>query len=599
MKAKFLILTIALAGFTFTGCKKSPTASEPANRSSEESSASAAKPAVPTTPPFAGGRKTSFTEVTSQLDPGGSLFVYLATDQWLAGLSTNISAFRQAIMSLPGPMVQEREKLESAFDLLTRLAHNSGVEEVTGVGLSGAPVAPGLYRNKFILHHQSGAGQGFVWSMFGRSSHALRAQEMLPANTALAAFCDLDVAQLWQVIQRELEQSGIPEAEEAVRAFPQMFEKQTQIAWGPLLASLGGEIGFALTLDEERTISLPVPKAPITIPSPALLLAIKIKNDLLYDHVSALMLKNPQTVKSDEAGLKMCSMPIPLTLPIALMPTVASSGDYLFIATSPELIHTVQAVRQGKSPGLKSSEEFQSLAKYLPAEGNQFVYISKKLGQTVGQIQKQAMGESGLPPEQLAKLQSLLGGAGPSHSLAIGAHTRTGWQTTGVGNKDSASGAFLLPAVAATAVGAAMVLPAIAKAKSRAQAINAVNEVKQLGLAARMYSNDHKDKFPNAQSWCDDLKEYVGNATVYKAPNDSGPGRCSFAYNEKLSGMDEGKIDPQTVLFFEADGGWNRSGGPELMLAKPRSGGSYVVGFADGSVQQMPAARMRSLRWDQ
>jgi hypothetical protein len=291
-------------------------------------------------------------------------------------------------------------------------------------------------------------------------------------------------------------------------------------------------------------------------------------------------------------------MPIPLPLPIALMPTVASSGDYLFVATTPELVRTVQTVRQGKSPGLKSSEEFQRLAKHLPAEGNQFVFISKKLGQTVSEIQQQAMGESGLPREQLAKLQGMFSGVGPTYSLAIGAHTSVGWQTTAVGNKDSASGAVLLPAVAATAVGAGMLLPALAKAKSRAQTVSAVTQMKQLGLAARMYSNDHKDKFPSAQSWCDDIKDYVGNASVYKAPNDSGPGRCSFAFNEKLSGLDEGKIDPQTVLFFEADGGWNRSGGPELMLEKPRSGGSYVIGFADGSVQQMPVARTRSLRWN-
>src|SRR3954471_9936005 len=96
---KVLILTIVLATFSFTACKKSPTANEPAEHPAQEASASGAKSAVPTMPPFAGGRKTSFTEVTSQLDPGGSLFVYLATDQWLAGLSTNISAFRQAIMS--------------------------------------------------------------------------------------------------------------------------------------------------------------------------------------------------------------------------------------------------------------------------------------------------------------------------------------------------------------------------------------------------------------------------------------------------------------------------------------------------------------------
>src|SRR6185369_17459342 len=148
------------------------------------------------------------------------------------------------------------------------------------------------------------------------------------------------------------------------------------------------------------------------------------------------------------------------------------------------------------------------------------------------------------------------------------------------------------------AIGAGLLLPALAKAKSRAQSVSSVNQLKQLGLAARMYANEHNDKFPSAKTWCHDIKEFVGNPKVYKAPNDSGPGECSYAFNEKLSGMDEGKINPQTVLFFETEAGWNRSGGPELMLPKPRSGGTYAIGFADGSVQQMSASRIRSLQWD-
>src|SRR5438552_5007526 len=146
--------------------------------------------------------------------------------------------------------MHNRAEIEHVFDLLTRLVRSSGVEDVTGVGMSGAPIGPGLNRNKFLLHHQKGAGKGFLWSMFGRAPHALHGPDMLPANTALAAFGDLDVTQLWQVLQRELTQSGIPEAAEAARTFPQMFEKQTQIPWAPLLASLGGELGVALTLDE-------------------------------------------------------------------------------------------------------------------------------------------------------------------------------------------------------------------------------------------------------------------------------------------------------------------------------------------------------------
>ena len=156
----------------------------------------------------------------------------------------------------------------------------------------------------------------------------------------------------------------------------------------------------------------------------------------------------------------------------------------------------------------------------------------------------------------------------------------------------------MLAPVAVTAIGAGLALPALAKAKSRAQTVSSVSQMKQLGLAARMYSNDHNEKFPKSQSWCDDIREYVGDPKIYKAANDSGAGECSYAFNEKLSGVDESKINPQTVLFFEADSGWNRSGGRELLLPRPGSGNLYVIGFADGSVQQMPAGRIRSLRWE-
>jgi len=590
MKTNLLIAPVLLASLTFCGCKpKVPSAEQPPARSV---SAVAAKA------PFEGGRKTSFQEVTAQLDPGGSLFLYLAVDQWLAGLSTNISELRQVALSLPGPGMEDPETIESVFDLLMRLVKGSGVEDFTGVGMSVAPIAPGLHRNKFILHHPTGAGQGFLWSMFGRSAHPLRGQDMLPANTALAAFGDLDVAQLWQVLERELTQSGIRDIVEGVRAFPQMFEKQTQIPWKPLLDSLGGEIGVILTLDLAKQFSIPGNRGnQVELPTPALLIAIKVNNDLLYSQISAKLQPNPQTVTSEEPGLKICAMPIPLPLPIALQLTVASSGDYFYFASSPDLVRAVQAVRQGKRPGVKTSAEFQALAKYLPAEGNQFVYVSQNLGQALSDVQQQAARESGLDGEKMAILQRFLGAAGPRYSLAIGAHTPAGWQTTTVGNQDSASAVMLVP-VGVAAVGAGMLLPALAKAKSKAQTINSVNQLKQLGLAARMYANDHNDKFPTAQSWCDDLKQFVGNPSVYKAPNDSSPGPCSYAYNEKLSGMSEGKINPQTVLFFETDAGWNLSGGPELLLPRPRSAGVYVIGLADGSVQQVQAARIGSLRWD-
>ena len=54
-------------------------------------------------------------------------------------------------------------------------------------------------------------------------------------------------------------------------------------------------------------------------------------------------------------------------------------------------------------------------------------------------------------------------------------------------------GTFLVTIIA---ILAALLLPALAKAKGRAQTIQCVNNMKQVGLAARIWSNDHNEVFP-------------------------------------------------------------------------------------------------------
>ena len=46
------------------------------------------------------------------------------------------------------------------------------------------------------------------------------------------------------------------------------------------------------------------------------------------------------------------------------------------------------------------------------------------------------------------------------------------------------------------AVGAGMLLPALAKAKAKAQRISCVNNLKQVGIATRIYGTDNQDRFP-------------------------------------------------------------------------------------------------------
>ncbi|MCX6913134.1 MAG: DUF4190 domain-containing protein [Verrucomicrobia bacterium] len=158
----------------------------------------------------------------------------------------------------------------------------------------------------------------------------------------------------------------------------------------------------------------------------------------------------------------------------------------------------------------------------------------------------------------------------------------------------SAAFLLLLP------IPAAMLLPALAKAKQKAASINCMNNVKQLNLGLIMYADDNKNLFPAGTNWCDALMPYVKSAQPFLCPQGKPGQRCHYAFNARLIGheLKEVQVPAQTVLIFEVDGGWNLAGGRELLPPKPRHANAYMVGFADGHAEMVPTTRLERLHWD-
>jgi hypothetical protein len=175
--------------------------------------------------------KNSFKEVTSHLDPGGDFYFYWSGERTLNALSTKVTDLRNLVVGIPDIPQEVRPNVDKAFDIGARLIKKSGLEEISGLGLSSIAREPGRYHSKFLLHHYRGQNTGFIWSLFGQAPHPLTGLDLLPAATALAAFSDFDLTQLWSIVTNEIALAGFPEAQAWVAGMPSQFQEATKISF--------------------------------------------------------------------------------------------------------------------------------------------------------------------------------------------------------------------------------------------------------------------------------------------------------------------------------------------------------------------------------
>lgn len=126
------------------------------------------------------------------------------------------------------------------------------------------------------------------------------------------------------------------------------------------------------------------------------------------------------------------------------------------------------------------------------------------------------------------------------------------------------------------------------KAKGKAQAAGCMSNMRQLGIAALMYTQDHDQKLPDPKQFKQQLMPYLKNAQVFRCPVVSGA-EPHYAMNPRCKGkLSDMKEPANTILFFECDA----KGQPAY-----RHEGQINLCFVDGHVKRFAKDKVTSGMW--
>lgn len=351
--------------------------------------------------------KTSFEAVTAKLDPNGHLYAYMNTakamkqlDQMIESmLEMNREGGENSLINNPlfGPMIGGLvDAIKPAFD-------ESGLNQIGGVGMSSFALKEDLWRSKMYAHRNSQEREGLIWKMLGDTPHDLAVLDLAPEDTGILAHTDLNINALLNWIDRISEKLNNGQTLTA--------DMPTEVR--DILNSYDGEVGFLMTLDPNKELTLPgfmfQMEEDIVMDSFSFALLLRAKDDKILTMMNDAMAGGfapPQKTKVGLVTLNSIPLPMPIPIPgLDISPCYFQIDDYMVLASSTAMGKSIIEAKNDKGR-LKDTDEFKAVTKGIDLKANGIIFTSSKANEWGMKINELSMGQ--LPEEIKSTMQIYL-----------------------------------------------------------------------------------------------------------------------------------------------------------------------------------------------
>ena len=357
--------------------------------------------------PVQAAEKTSFEAVTAKLDPNGHLYAYMNTAKAMKQLDQMIESMLEMTREggedsfinnpLFGPMIGGLvDAIKPAYD-------ESGLNQIGGVGMSSFALKEDLWRSKMYAHRNSQESEGLIWKMLGDTPHDLAVLDLAPEDTGILAHTDLNINALLNWI--DLISEKINNGQTLTAEMP------TEVR--DILNSYDGEVGFLMTLDPNKELTLPgfmfQMEEDIVMDAFAFAFLMRAKDDKILTMMNDAMAGGfapPQKTKVGLVTLNSIPLPMPIPIPgLDISPCYFQIDDYMVLASSTAMGKSIIEAKNEKGR-LKDTDEFKAVTREIDLKANSVIFTSSKANEWGMKINELSMGQ--LPEELKSTMQIYL-----------------------------------------------------------------------------------------------------------------------------------------------------------------------------------------------